>query len=175
LQGDAYVDLYSFLAPDEDRVEASRFFIEETEPTGDEDRDFAELLSQFRKKLADHVPEDDAGSHYDLGLAFKEMGLLEDAINQFQVALRAGQDRLKVFEELGQCFLMKKQYNIAVKVLTRALTLGHGDEWELIGVYYHLGRAYEELGEFDSARDAYERVMGLDIRFRDVESRMARL
>jgi tetratricopeptide (TPR) repeat protein len=174
-RADDYIDLYSFLAPEEDRVEATRFFVEEKEPTGDEDRDFAELLAQFRQKLAEHVPENDAGSHYDLGLAFKEMGLIDDAISEFQVALRAGQDRLKVFEELGQCFFLKRQYNVAVKVLTRALQLDHRDELELIGVYYHLGRAYEELGQLASARDAYERVMGLDIRFRDVQTRVARL
>jgi tetratricopeptide (TPR) repeat protein len=172
---DEYVDLYALLAPDEDRVETTRFFIQESEPTGDEDHDFAELLNEFRAKLAEHVPEDDAGSHYDLGLAFKEMGLIDDAISEFQVALRAGQDRLKVFEELGQCFIQKAQYNIAVKVLSRALQFEHRDELELIGIYYFLGRAYEALGQAPEARDAYERVIGLDIRFEDVQQRVARL
>ena len=172
---DEYVDLYALLAPEEDKVETTRFFIQESEPTGDEDHDFAELLNQFRKKLAEHVPENDAGSHYDLGLAFKEMGLIDDAISEFQIALRAGQDRLKVFEELGQCFILKDQHNIAVKVLSRALQFDHRDEIELIGVYYFLGRAYEELGQVPSARDAYERVMGLDIRFEDVQERVGRL
>jgi tetratricopeptide (TPR) repeat protein len=170
-----YVDLYALLAPDEDRVETTRFFIQESEPTGDEDHDFAELLNEFRAKLAEHVPENDAGSHYDLGLAFKEMGLIDDAISEFQIALRAGQDRLKVFEELGQCFIQKAQYNIAVKVLNRALQFEHRDELELIGVYYFIGRAYEALGQTSEARDAYERVLGLDIRFQDVQQRVARL
>jgi tetratricopeptide (TPR) repeat protein len=174
-KADEYVDLYALLAPDEDRVETTRFFIQESEPTGDEDHDFAELLNEFRAKLAEHVPENDAGSHYDLGLAFKEMGLIDDAISEFQIALRAGQDRLKVFEELGQCFIQKAQYNIAVKVLTRALQFEHRDELELIGVYYFIGRAYEALGQAPEARDAYERVLGLDIRFEDVQQRVARL
>lgn len=170
-----YVDLYALLAPDEDRVETTRFFVQETEPTGDEEHDFAELLNQFRAKLAEHVPEDDAGSHYDLGLAFKEMELYDDAISEFQIALRAGQDRLKVFEELGQCFIQKRQYNVAVKVLSRALQFEHRDEIELIGVYYFLGEAYERMGQAAQARDSYERVLGLDIRFRDVQQRVARL
>ncbi len=172
---DEDVDLYALLAPEEDRVETTRFFIQESEPTGDEDHDFAQLLKEFRAKLAEHVPENDAGSHYDLGLAFKEMGLIDDAISEFQIALRAGQDRLKVFEELGQCFILKDQHNIAVKVLSRALQFEHRDELELIAVYYHLGRAYEALGQTHSARDAYERVMGLDIRFEDVQDRVLRL
>lgn len=172
---DDYVDLSALLGVSEEKGNQTRFFVQETDPTGDEDRDFAELLSQFKQKIAENVAHDDIGSHYDLGLAFKEMGLLDEAISEFQVALRAGDDRLKIFEELGQCFLLKKQFNIAVKVLSRALQFEPDDEIELIGVYYHLGRAFEELEDRPKALDAYERVVGLDINFMDVADRMAGL
>jgi len=173
--GGDYVDLSDLLGVSDDERNETRFFVQESNPTGDEDRDFAELLTQFKQKIAENVAHDDIGSHYDLGLAFKEMGLLDEAISEFQVALRAGDDRLKIFEELGQCFLLKKQYNIAVKVLGRALQFEPDDEIELIGVYYHLGRAFEELDDRPKALDAYERVVGLDINFKDVADRMARL
>lgn len=168
-----FIDLGQLLA--EDRSDSTRFQIQETAPTGDEDRDFAELLSQFKTKLAEHLPPEDAAAHYDLGLAFKEMGLIDEAISEFQVSLRAGQTRLKVFEELGDCFLQKEQFNIAEKVLRRGLEMDYDDELELLGVYYHLGRAYEGMGRSEDARDAYERVLGLDISFRDVSNRLARL
>jgi len=83
--------------------------------------------------------------------------------------------RLKVYEELGLCFFLKKEYSIAEKVLRRALETKYQDELELLGVYFHLGRAYEELGKRDAARDAYERVLALDINFGDVTERIARL
>jgi tetratricopeptide (TPR) repeat protein len=169
-----YVDLGALVTGD-DKRETTRFRVRETPPTGDEDRDFAELLSQFKAKVHQHLPPEDAAAHYDLGLAFKEMGLVDEAIGEFQIALRAGHMRLKVFEELGQCFLQKEQFNIAEKVLSRALTLKFDDELELLGVYYHLGRAYEALGRRDQARDAYERVLGMDINFGDVTDRLARL
>jgi tetratricopeptide (TPR) repeat protein len=170
-----YVDLFAFINPEEDRVRATRFFVEEKAPTGDEDRDFAEMLAEFKAKVAAHVGEDDQGSHYDLGLAYKEMGLIDEAIGEFQVALRAGANRLKVFEELGQCFILKRQPSIAIKILGRALQTEHRDELEMIGVFYHIGRAYEDLGQTGEARDAYERVLGLDISFRDVMDRIGRL
>ncbi|MGH7501414.1 MAG: tetratricopeptide repeat protein [Longimicrobiales bacterium] len=173
---ESWVDLSDLLGVNEPHREETRFFVEETDPTGDEDRDFADLLAQFKQKLSEHIAHDDIGSHYDLGLAFKEMGLLDEAVNQFQTALRAGStDRLKIYEELGHCFLMKQQYKIAVKVLSRALQFDHGDEIELIGVYYLLGRSYEEMHQSGEAMDAYERVVGLDIAFKDVAERMARL
>ena len=171
---DGYVDLGALIAGDGEE-ETTRFRVQETAPTGDEDRDFAELLSQFKSKVHEHLPAEDATAHYDLGLAFKEMGLIDEAIGEFQVALRAGHMRLRVYEELGQCFLQKEQFNIAEKVLSRALTMKFDDELELLGVYYHLGRAYEALGRRDEARDAYERVLGMDINFGDVNDRLARL
>ena len=171
--GDEFIDLGALLAEDEEH--GTRFRVQETAPTGDEDRDFAELLNQFKAKVSEHLPAEDAAAHYDLGLAFKEMGLVDEAISEFQVALRAGHMRLKVYEELGHCFLQKEQFNIAEKVLRRALDMKYDDELELLGVYYHLGRAYEAMGRRDQARDAYERVLGLDINFQDVTERLARL
>ena len=49
------------------------------------------------------------------------------------------------------------------------------DDLELLGFDYHLGRAYEGLGRKDDARDAYERVLGMDINFEDVTARLSRL
>jgi tetratricopeptide (TPR) repeat protein len=149
--------------------------VAEKPPTGDEDRDFADMLAQFKEKVAENVSLSESGAHYDLGLAFKEMGLIDEAIAEFQVALKGGEERLKVYEELGQCFLLKQQYTVAVTVLNRALTLPVKDDSDLLGVYYSLGRSYEGLGRPGDARNAYERVVGLDISFRDASERLGRL
>jgi tetratricopeptide (TPR) repeat protein len=170
---EGFIDLAALLA--EDEPETTRFHIQEAVPTGDEDRDFAELLSQFKAKVSEHLPPEDAAAHYDLGLAFKEMGLIDEAIGEFQVAMRAGHMRLRIYEELGDCFLQKGDYNIAEKVLLRGLEMKYDHELELIGVYYHLGRTYEGLGRREQARDAYERVLGMEIGFKDVSERLARL
>jgi tetratricopeptide (TPR) repeat protein len=149
--------------------------VEAPEPSGDEDRDFLEMLSEFKSKVSEHLGEEDAESRYDLGLAFKEMGLLDEAIAQFQVALRGMESRLKVYEELGDCFVLKGDYSVALKILQGALRLADDGSAELIGVHYKLGRSYEELGRVAEARDAYERVIALDLEFRDASSRLARL
>ncbi|HEY0672100.1 MAG TPA: tetratricopeptide repeat protein [Longimicrobiales bacterium] len=170
-----YIDLASFLSDDTHASESTRFVIAESAPTGDEDQDFADMLRQFKAKVAESIPKEDAGSHYDLGLAFKEMGLLDEAIAEFQTALRGGQEKLKVFEELGNCFVQKQQYSVAVTVLNRAMQMPHHDESELLGVYYNLGRAHEELGQHAEARSAYERVISVDIGFQDTSARLAKL
>jgi tetratricopeptide (TPR) repeat protein len=168
-----YVDLAALVG--EAAVETTRFVVEEEVPTGDEDQDFHEMLSQFRSKVSEHVSVEDTASHYDLGIAFKEMGLLDEAIAEFQTALRFGAQRLKVYEELGQCFMAKGDYAIAEKLLRQGTNEMATDPSELLGVNYHLGRCYEELERPDDAREAYERVLSLDIDFRDVSERLERL
>ncbi|MFW5952384.1 MAG: tetratricopeptide repeat protein, partial [Gemmatimonadota bacterium] len=138
------------------------------------DPDFAAMLSQFKAKVTERVEVDD-GDHYDLGLAFKEMGLIDEAIGEFQAALKGGTERLKVYEELGQCFMQKSQYNVALKVFKRALQVPYADESELLGVYYHMGQCHEELGQRAEAREAYRKVLAIDETFRDVPDRVARL
>ena len=170
-----YVDLLSLISEEDGKLETTRFQVAEKPPTGDEERDFADMLSQFKQKVAENVSMSDSTAHYDLGLAFKDMGLIDEAIAEFQVALKGGEERLKVYEELGQCFLLKQQYNVAVTILKRASALPVRDDADLLGVYYALGRAHEELGQSTEARAAYERVVGFDIKFRDAAKRLGKL
>lgn len=166
-----YIDLGALILDDDRSTPSTRFVVEEREPTGDEDRDFAEMLSHFRQKVAENIEAEDSGSHYDLGLAFKEMGLLDEAIAEFQVALRGGANPLATLELLGQCFVEKGQYAVAGRVLDRALRITGSTDSELIGVLYQLGRTEEAMGRSDTARDFYERVLSIDIRFRDAARR----
>jgi tetratricopeptide (TPR) repeat protein len=173
---DDYVDLAALVLGDDDGREAStRFVVEEREPSGDEDRDFADMLAHFRQKVAENIEVEDSTSHYDLGLAFKEMGLIDEAIAEFQVALRGGANPLATLENLGQCFVEKGQYAVAERVLERALTLPNVTEVDLVGVLYHLARAEEALGRPHEAREHYERVLSVDIRFRDTARRIETL
>ncbi|SOD04165.1 Tetratricopeptide repeat-containing protein [bacterium JGI 053] len=173
---DDYIDLGALILGDEaDREATTRFVVEEREPSGDEDRDFAEMLAHFRQKVAENIEVEDSTSHYDLGLAFKEMGLLDEAISEFQVALRGGANPLATLELLGQCFVEKAQHAVAERVLERALRLPGASDVDLVGVLYQLGRAEEALGRPREAMEHYERVLSVDIRFRDTARRIEAL
>jgi tetratricopeptide (TPR) repeat protein len=169
-----YVDLGALILDDE-RETTTRFVVEEKEPSGDEDRDFAEMLAHFRQKVAENIEVEDVQSHYDLGLAFKEMGLVDEAIAEFQVALRGGANPLATLELLGQCFVEKGQYAVAARVLDRAYRLPHASDAELVGVLYQLGRVEEALARPAQAIEYYERVLSVDIRFRDTARRIEAL
>lgn len=169
-----YVDLGALVRGDDDE-KTTRFVVAYEEPSGDEDADFARMLTQFKEKVAENVDPSDVRAHHDLGTAYREMGLLDEAIEQFQKALRASADHLPTYELLGQAFIEKGAEAAAVRVLSRALEAPWEVEDELLGIYYHLGRAHEALGHRSEAVEFYDRVFALDINFADVTERLRAL
>jgi len=169
-----FVDLGSMIldaADDEDDRRDTRMTVADEEPTGDEEKDFQDMLARFKQGIDENIDEADFQSHYDLGVAFKEMGLLDEAIAELQKALRAPEGQLRTSELLGICFFEKAAYGVAESILRRGLDLPASGDQERLGVLYWLGRALEEQGKKVEARDLYGRVFAVDIRFMDVEGR----
>ncbi len=168
---ESFVDLGAMIL-DDDEVGTTRWVAPGHEPSGDEGMDFASMLSDFKKKVARNLDHEDSSSRYDLGAAYKEMGLLDEAISMFQAALRAQPTHLGAIEMMGQCFLDKDEPKMAVRVLSRALDLSRPIEDDLLGIYYYLAAAHERAGNPDDAREFYEKVFSLDINFKDVTERL---
>lgn len=171
---DGFVDLAALIlepAP----TPNPRMRVDQPEPEDAGDVDFREALEQFKQGIAVHVEATDFQSHYDLGVAFKEMGLLDEAIAQFQKALRAPGGRLRGAEALGIAFFEQGRLAVAESVLSRALEAAPGGDDEKIGLIYWLGRALEAQGKTLPATRAYERALAEDITFLDLRDRLARL
>jgi len=170
LDGD-FVDLSSMMMEDDAPAKDSRMTVADEEPTGDEEQDFHDMLARFKQGIDENIDETDFQSHYDLGVAFKEMGLLDEAIAELQKALRAPDGKLRTSEMLGVCFFEKAAYGVAESILRRGLELPASGDQARLGILYWLGRALEEQGKKSDARDLYGRVFAVDIRFLDVEQR----
>jgi tetratricopeptide (TPR) repeat protein len=171
---DHFVDLANWLRDDEAPL-SPRIRMREPAVSGDEQADFDALLRHFKEGVARSLTEDDYESHYDLGVAYKEMGLLDDAIEEFQKALRGRSHRLPAYEALGQCFVEQGRHQVAATVLSRALfEPGLSDE-QRVGVIYLLAYSCEALQRWDEARSYYQRVFATDPHFRDAAARLAAL
>ncbi len=167
-QGDrGYVDLGERIRG---RLEAEREAAEASGEAGE--YDFDDMLVGFRAQVQETSGEADPEAHVELGVALRQMGQLDDAIREFQVATRSPEPPLRAFELLGEAFVQKELYSVAVRVLNRALHIpGHPDH-ELLGILYQLGVAHQEVGDAREALDCYERIYSVDIDFRDVAERM---
>src|SRR5437660_3300696 len=166
-----FVDLSAMILDEELPERDTRMKVADEEPTGDEEQDFQDMLQRFKQGIDENIDEGDFQAHYDLGVAFKEMGLLDEAIAELQKALRASEGKLRSSEALGVCFVEKGAYVVAESILRRALELPASGDQERLGVLYWLGRALEEQGKKAEARELYGRVFAVDIRFKDVGER----
>ncbi|MES2125295.1 MAG: tetratricopeptide repeat protein [Gemmatimonadota bacterium] len=153
---------------------STRMRTETTAISADEDETFREALAEFKRALDQNLPIEDHQAHYDLGIAFKEMGLLDEAIGEFQKALRSPEGRLRTSEALGQAFFDQGRPAVSEAVL-RAVERGPEGDAEKIGVLYWLGRAQEAQGKMAEARGCYERVLAVDVGFHDVADRLTQL
>jgi len=137
-----------------------------------EEADFTDMLEKFKAGVAANIDDEDFDSHYDLGVAYKEMGLIEEAIAEFQKALRGATQRIRAYEALGQCFIERNDFETAITVLGRALREPGMEDEDLIGVLYLLGFASEGSKKARDAAAYYQRVFAIDIDFRDVSKRL---
>ena len=157
------MDLGSMVFEEENRRD-TRMRVNRREPQDqDEQREFHEILEQFKRGIDQNLASDDYEAHYDLGVAFKEMGLLDEAIAEFQKALRSPEGRLRTSEALGIAFFEKGQHAACEAVLRRAVDSVPGGDDAKIGLLYWLGRASEALGKDADAIGSYERAMVVDI------------
>jgi tetratricopeptide (TPR) repeat protein len=169
-----FVDLGEWL--ERNRTPSStRMIAHDEEPENNEQKDFAEMLDKFKSGISRNVDEEDFESHYDLGIAFREMGLLDEAIGSFQKASRGPDQLVRASEAIGQCFMDKGEAGVTMTVLERLLKeQGLGDN-QLVGVLYLLGRAAESLSRFPEAASYYQRVLAVQIGFRDASDRLSSL
>ena len=170
-----FVDLGSMIF-EEEKHRDTRMRVNRREPQDqDEQREFHEILEQFKRGIEQNLETEDYEAHYDLGVAFKEMGLLDEAIAEFQKALRSPDGRLRTSEALGMAFFEKGQFAVCESVLKRAVEGLSGTDEAKIGLLYWMGRASEALGKQAEAIASYERALVVDISFMDLSKRVQRL
>ncbi|MCU0638724.1 MAG: tetratricopeptide repeat protein [Candidatus Krumholzibacteria bacterium] len=129
-------------------------------------------IRNFADEITSDVEQDDFRSHYDLGMAYIEMGLYSDAVKELQISARSEQLQLQSLEMVGHCFLAMSNPRLAVKQLERGLEISQTSGGDSMGIHYNLGLAYEALEDLDKAREHYEEVYIVDVTFRDISDKM---
>ena len=132
----------------------------------------SEMASEMASEITSDVEEDDFRSHYDLGMAYIEMALYNEAIKELQISSRSEQLQLRSLEMIGHCFLLLDNPRLAVKQLNRGLELARNTGGANLGIHYNLGLAYEGLEETDKAREHFEEVYIVDVTFREISDKM---
>jgi pilus assembly protein FimV len=134
-----------------------------------------EIVEGFKKGVAEHLSPTDYDTHFNLGIAYREMGLLDEAIGEFQVAAKDAGHLVLCCSMLGLCFLDKGLPELAVKWYGRGLEAPHLSEEDHLGLLYDLGCAYLAVDDKASAYKAFVDLYGINNGYRDVVARIEEL
>jgi tetratricopeptide (TPR) repeat protein len=138
------------------------------------------LLGELGSEPSD-VSADDSQTHYQLGVAFREMGLIEEAIGEFQKVVRTVRrgtyppQYLAACSLLGLCFTERQLPRLAINWYTRALECPNLDPEAAIALEYDLGAAFEQAGDLEAAREKFLQVYSQNVDYRDVADKIRQL
>lgn len=148
------------------------------------DPGLAEVFEEYRLSAegeAETVRNGDYETHFNLGLAYKEMDLFEEALKEFQVAVSMvapgdGTPRfLQCCNLLGHCFMRNGVPQLALKWFSDGLNAEGASEDERQALRYELAAAYEHVGELNRAIALFTEVYGKNVSYRGVNERLRAL
>jgi tetratricopeptide (TPR) repeat protein len=148
-------------------------------PSEDFQYSVEEVFADFKKGLEKVVKPEDVDTHYDLGIAYKEMGLIDDAIGEFKVAQQGAIGKRKEVDCLSMMAalqMMKGDSTSAIDSYLSALANEHAGTPEVEkALRYELAGVYETAGSLGKALSQFMKVKTIDGNYREVDANVARL
>lgn len=150
----------------------------------DEVNEFA-FFEEFKEELGleegDSLSAGDYETHYNLGIAYKEMGLYDDAAKEFQEAVKLsapeadGRNYLQCCHALGYCFMQMSLPKLAQMWFEKGLESKDLSADERQALMYEIATTHESLGEYDHAGEIYAEIYAVSVDYRDVRDRLGNL
>ena len=118
------------------------------------------MFEDMRQPGDGHDP--DYESHYELGVAFRQMQMWDEAAREFKLAVEGMAEPLRAYEMLGEALIHLRRFEEARRTLSTAATRPGEDDTAKAGILFHLGVAHLRAGDPAEARECLERVVELD-------------
>ncbi len=155
-------------------LSADRVTVQQRMPE-DLDVDLSDLLSAFQAGVREQVQADDASSHYDLGMTYRQMGLLDEAVAEFRLAARDAGFSIKCTDMLGRCLLERGDFGAAIAEFERGLALSGLTAESAFAFRFSLGLVLEASGRSMEALEHFEAVFAGQPNYPDVAAKIREL
>ncbi len=165
-----YIDLAKEL---EAELAAEEAMVEEATGRGKGEAILEEVFKEFQKGVEEQLSEEDADTHFNLGIAYREMGLLPEAIREFQVASRDTDYFVESCSNIGVCYQEQGMWSEATEWYQKALIAPDITPEARVGLRYDLAAAYQAAGDVEQAVDLFEEIVASGASYRDVADRLA--
>jgi tetratricopeptide (TPR) repeat protein len=144
-------------------------------PAGRDEPSLEEIVEGFKKGVAESLSAEDYDTHFNLGIAYREMGLIDEAIGEFQLAAKDPKFLIDCCSLLGACFLEKGLPELAIKWYRKGLEVPDLREEATLGLLYDLGNLYLSTGDTEKARKTFVEIYGVNSNYRDVVAKLEEL
>jgi tetratricopeptide (TPR) repeat protein len=139
------------------------------------DVDVDQVFAKFKAGVRAQVQEADSATHYDLGVAYKEMGLVTEAITEFEAAARDAHRECMCYAMIGLIYLERNDLDRSAESYKKALSAQSKTVEQEMNLYYDLGTVYEMKGDTKDALYYFQKIARRDPGYRDVADRLGAL
>jgi tetratricopeptide (TPR) repeat protein len=136
------------------------------------DTNVLDIFEEFKKGLERELEAEDFETHYNLGIAYKEMGLIDDAIKEFQTSKNDTKCSARSMTMLGICYMEKGLFPLAIEAFKGALNTFTTRDESYWSAKYDLASAHEKNGSLKEAFQIFSEIYGMDSKFRQVNEKL---
>jgi tetratricopeptide (TPR) repeat protein len=139
------------------------------------EKELSTIVQDFKKGVREKIPEEDFQIHLQLGLAFMEQGLLDDAIEEFNLASKDKNLTLECLTLISHCYRLKSNVEEAERWLNRAIKLVQPGTDQYFALLFDLGLTHEQAGDYEKALTVYRDIQSWNPAYRSVTDKIIRL
>ncbi len=142
---------------------------------------FADLLDEVNAIPDQESVQDDFETHFSLGIAYREMGLIDEAIKEYQGAIRtldpsrSAREVIQCCGMLSTCYLEKGMPRSAIRWCESGLKVSEISPHETMALQYDMGVAFSLTGDTDRALGCFDTIYEADPGYRDVAQKIDEL
>lgn len=137
--------------------------------------DVESVFAQFKKGIEEQIDAGDSDTHFDLGIAYKEMGLIDDAVREFELSMSRADRECMAHTMIGMCYIEQNKVPEGISHFKKGLYAESKTDREELGLYFELGQAYEMLRDPEEALYYYQKVQKRDANFRNIQHKLQSL
>jgi len=137
-----------------------------------------DLLDEVNAISDEEIAKEDFETHFNLGIAYREMDLLDDAIREFQIAYKtldpanSPKEVVRCCGMLSTCYLEKGMPQSTIRWCQTGLSMPRISQHESIALRYDMGVAFTELADYRHALECFSKIFGMDPSYRDVAQKI---
>ncbi|MCK4644741.1 MAG: tetratricopeptide repeat protein [Candidatus Aminicenantes bacterium] len=136
------------------------------------EKDLTDIASEFRKVVEENVDQEDFESRFNLGVAFLEEGLIDEAVDEFKLASRDKNLTIECFSVISNCHIKKRDFEEAIKWKEKAVQYSEEESGQYYALKYELASIHEEQGDAKKALALYNEIHDWNSGYKDVSKKI---